>query len=144
MPDSFSSVPSPARTDGYVRRVLRVRGRVSGAAHDVPIAVLSVHGAQFVVPPVRDRDWVRNLLANPACEIVTRDGAELRHARRIEIPAEAADVAATYISLMNAPWAVAQFPFGPDAERAQIEAVADRFAVFELHPSVTESGEQES
>jgi hypothetical protein len=35
-----------------------------------------------------------------------------------------AEVAASYIALMKAPWAVAQFPFPADPDRAQPEAAA--------------------
>ena len=124
--------PAPYVDGGYVRRVIEVRGRRSGIIHQVPIAVVCLGGRRFVVSPVRSRNWVQNLLVEPACGVVSRDGRESARAALVHSPQQVADVVSTYIALMNAPWAVAQFPFPADADHAQIQASADQVAVFRL------------
>jgi hypothetical protein len=49
----------PHSEDGYVVRVLEVRGRRSGTLHRVPIAVVRFGGALCVVSPRADRAWAR-------------------------------------------------------------------------------------
>ena len=124
--------PAPYADGRYVRRVLEVRGRRTGVVHQVPIAVVTLHGARYVVSPVRSRNWVQNLLADPVCAIVSREAREPVRAVAVKEPHRIADVVLSYVSLMNAPWAVAQFPFPPDADHAQIKAAAADVAVFRL------------
>jgi F420H(2)-dependent quinone reductase len=135
MADSIlAAEPAPYTDGGYVRRVLEVRGRVSGQTHLVPIAVISLAGSRYVVSPVRQRNWVQNLLADPFCTVRSRDTREPARATLLDDTGRVAEVVSTYIALMNAPWAVAQFPFPADAGRAQIEAAAASVAVFRLDP----------
>lgn len=75
---------------------------------------------------------MKNLLADPECVVASRDAREPRRAELLAASERIAQVVATYIRLMNAPWALAQFPFPADATIATIEQVADRVAVFEL------------
>lgn len=124
--------PAPYVEGGYVRRVLEVRGRRTGTTHHVPIAVVTLHGSRYVISPVRRRSWAQNLLADPACVIVSRDAREPVRAAALEDARQVADIVHTYLTLMNAPWAVAQFPFPPDADHARIEAAAPDVAVFRL------------
>ena len=135
----LAAEPAPYADRGYVRRVLEVRGRASGHTHMVPIAVISLAGARYVVSPVRRRNWVQNLLADPRCSVRSRDAREHTRATLIGDAGRVAEVVSTYVALMNAPWAVAQFPFPADADRAQIEAAADGVAVFRLDPDNQES-----
>ena len=128
----LTTEPAPYADGGYVRRVLEIRGRVSGQTHLVPIAVISLAGSRYVVSPVRRRNWVQNLLADPRCIVRSRDAHERTRATFLDDTGCVAEVVSTYIALMNAPWAVAQFPFPADASRAQIESAADGVAVFRL------------
>ncbi|HEY0932814.1 MAG TPA: nitroreductase/quinone reductase family protein [Trebonia sp.] len=130
----LAAEPAPYTDGGYVRRVLEIRGRVSGKAHLVPIAVITLAGSRYVVSPVRQRNWVRNLQADPRCIVRSRDTGEPVRATFLDDNGRVAEVVSTYIALMNAPWAVAQFPFPADAGRAQIEAAAAGVAVFHLDP----------
>jgi hypothetical protein len=132
----LSSDPAPYAEGGYVRRVLEVRGRVSGQTHLVPIAVISLAGSRYVVSPVRRRNWVQNLLADPRCTVRSRDTREHARAALLDDTARVAEVVSAYLARMNAPWAVAQFPFPADADRAQIESAADSLAVFRLDPDI--------
>ncbi len=129
--------PAPYVEGGYVRRVLEVRGRRTGTIHQVPIAVVTLHDCRYVVSPVRSRNWVRNLLADPVCAILSRDAREPARAATVEDARQIADIVQSYVALMNAPWAIAQFPFPPDADHAQIEAAAPEVAVFRLDQGPT-------
>jgi hypothetical protein len=130
----LAAEPAPYTDGGYVRRVLEIRGRVSGQTHLVPIAVTSLAGSRYVVSPVRQRNWVQNLLADPRCVVRSRDTRESARATLLDDAGRVAEVVSCYIALMKAPWAVAQFPFPADADRARIEAAASGVAVFRLDP----------
>jgi len=45
-------------------RILEVRGRTSGAPRRTPVNLLEVEGAQYLVSPRGDTQWVRNLRAD--------------------------------------------------------------------------------
>jgi F420H(2)-dependent quinone reductase len=128
----LAAEPAPYEEGGYVRRVLEIRGRRTGTVHSVPLAVVTLFGGNYLVSPRSERNWVRNLAANPSCLIRTRDTSEARYAVRVIDRARAVEVICTYVQTMRAPWAIAQFPFSGEATREQIAAVADRVAVFEL------------
>lgn len=128
----LAAPPSPYAEGGYVRRVVEIRGRRSGQVVAVPIAVITLEGRQHLVSPTRDRNWVKNLIAEPECVVVSRDSRETRRAEMLTHLQRIAQVTSTYLRLMNAPWAVAQFPFPADATITMIERAADQVAVFEL------------
>ena len=127
--------PAPYVDGGYVRRVVDVRGRRSGQVHGVPIAVITQAGRRYIVSPTPQRNWVRNLLDDAECVVRSRDAREPCRAELVDEPGRVADIVSTYLSLMKAPWAVAQFPFPGHASRAEIERSAADVAVFELKPS---------
>jgi hypothetical protein len=112
--------------------VVEIRGRLTGRLHEVPLAVITLYGGNYLVSPRSERNWVRNLTANPNCTVASRDLREPRYAVRVIDQARAAEVVSTYLSLMNAPWAVTQFPFAADASLSEIVARLDQVAVFEL------------
>ena len=130
----LTTEPAPYAEGGYVRRVLEIRGRVSGQIRLVPIAVITLAGSRYVVSPVRRRNWVQNLLADPRCTVRSRDARERTRATLLDDTGRVAEVVSAYIAVMNAPWALAQFPFPANAGRAQIEAAAVGVAVFRLDP----------
>ena len=107
--------------------------RITTALAVVAVAVVAA-GSRYVVSPVRQRNWVQNLLADPRCTVRSRDTREPARATLLHDTSRAAEIISTYIALMNAPWAVAQFPFPADADRPQIEAAAAGVAVFRLDP----------
>ena len=45
-------------------RILEVRGRTSGTPRRTPVNLLEVEGAQYLVSPRGDTQWVRNLRAD--------------------------------------------------------------------------------
>lgn len=134
----LAAEPAPYAEGGYVRRVADIRGRRSGHVHAVPLAVITRSGRRYLVSPTRERNWVRNLYADPACTIRSRDTEEDSRAVPVRDRDEITDVVSTYITRMNAPWAVAQFPFPADATRSQIHQAADHVAVFHLEHRAAE------
>ncbi|MDT8915158.1 nitroreductase/quinone reductase family protein [Amycolatopsis sp. PS_44_ISF1] len=121
----------PVAEGEYALRVVETRGRASRQARLVPLAVVRRGGRQFLVSPTRERDWVRNLLADPACAVLGRDSREDRLA--VAVPdSPAAEVVSQYLASMSVPWAIRAFPVAPDAPREEIRAHLGEMAVFEL------------
>ncbi|GAB3144671.1 nitroreductase family deazaflavin-dependent oxidoreductase [Amycolatopsis stemonae] len=122
---------APPPDGGYALRVVETRGRSTGEPRKVPLAVVAVDGGRYLVSPVRDRDWVANLLAAPECALL---GQNLREDCRAEEigGGEAVAVVAAYLAAMSVPWAVKAFPVPQDATAGQIRAELPGMAVFRL------------
>ena len=115
----------------YVLRVIETRGRASRQARRVPLAVIQRDGRWFLVSPVRDRDWVRNLLSNPACAVLDHDSRDDRLA--VSAPEQlAVEVVSQYLASMSVPWAIRSFPVAQDAPEDAIRSHLGEMAVFEL------------
>ncbi|MGW7532298.1 nitroreductase family deazaflavin-dependent oxidoreductase [Amycolatopsis sp. NPDC054798] len=125
--------PGPLPEGGYGLRVLETTGRRSGRTRQTPLGVLLLHGDRYLVSPDANRDWVRNLRANPACRVRAGSVEESVHARPAD-GAEAVPVISAYLAAVQAPWALAAFPVGPDAAETEIAAHLDTLAVFRLVP----------
>lgn len=121
----------PPPEGGYALRVVETRGRRSGEPRRVPLAVVARDGAHYLVSPVRDRDWVENLLAAPECALLSGGRREERRAEPAGGP-EAAEVVAAYLAAMSVPWAIRAFPVAQDATPAQILEHLPGMAVFRL------------
>ncbi|MDQ7804453.1 nitroreductase family deazaflavin-dependent oxidoreductase [Amycolatopsis sp. A133] len=116
---------------GYALRVVETRGRRTGAPRRVPLAVVARDGGHYLVSPVRDRDWVENLLTTPECALLSGGRREERRAE----PAggeEAAAVVAAYLAAMSVPWAIRAFPVAQDAGLDEILEHLAGMAVFRL------------
>ncbi|MEJ8279094.1 nitroreductase family deazaflavin-dependent oxidoreductase [Pseudonocardia spirodelae] len=126
--------PAPVVDGGYALRVLRTRGRRSGEDRDTPIGLVGHDGAQYVVSPVGDRDWVRNLRAAPGCAVRSSAGDEPR--RAVEPGRdEAAAAVVGYLRALDVPWALQAFPVPADAGPEQVAEHLDTIAVFRLDPA---------
>jgi sporulation protein YlmC with PRC-barrel domain len=124
----------PYREGGYVLRVAEIRGRRSGQVHQVPIAVVQMHGTRYLVSPNRGRPWVLNLLVDNTCTIAA--GHEREHYRAVLVTSdEAIPVLRTYLTQLT--FAVQEFPFSVTASDAQIRAEMEKVAVFRLEPAPT-------
>jgi deazaflavin-dependent oxidoreductase (nitroreductase family) len=121
----------PPPEGGYALRVVETRGRSTGAPRRVPLAVVARDGGRYLVSPVRDRDWVANLLDTPECTLLTSGGREDCRTETVEGD-EAAEVVATYLGAMSVPWAVKAFPVPQDASPARIREHMSGMAVFRL------------
>lgn len=116
---------------GYALRVVETRGRRTGEPRRVPLAVVARGGRHYLVSPVRDRDWVENLLATPECALLSDGRREDRRADEIG-GEEAAAVVAAYLATMSVPWAIRAFPVPQDATPEQILEHLPGMAVFRL------------
>ncbi|WP_086680455.1 nitroreductase/quinone reductase family protein [Amycolatopsis pretoriensis] len=119
---------------GYALRVVETRGRSSGEPRRVPLAVVARDGGHYLVSPVRDRDWVANLLEATECALLAAGERQEFRAGTVGGD-EAANVVATYLAAMSVPWAVKAFPVPQDATPAQILEHLDGMAVFRLEPA---------
>jgi deazaflavin-dependent oxidoreductase (nitroreductase family) len=66
---------------------LAVRGRRSGRWRTVPVNVLELDGARYLIAPRGETDWVRNLRAAGGGEL--RRGRQAEAFRAVEVPDEA-------------------------------------------------------
>lgn len=118
----------PHREGRYALRVLEVRGRRTGQARQVPIAVTQVSGQRYLTAPNRERQWVRNILASGECRIV--DGGP---ARAVLVEGEeAAGVIKIYLTVLDLPFATVAFPVGPGEPIERIAGHTRQTAVFRL------------
>ena len=90
-------------------RVLTIRGRRSGKAISVPLAVAEVDGRRWVIGTFGETNWVRNLRAAGEAE-VDIDG-EHRHLRAVELTHEQAagfftNVIVPYVAHMPRLWRI--------------------------------------
>ncbi|WP_370941934.1 nitroreductase/quinone reductase family protein [Amycolatopsis sp. cg5] len=121
----------PVPDGGYALRVLETRGRTSAEPRRTPLAVVGREGGHFLVSPVRGRDWVRNLLADPACAVLENTDRIPCQAHEV-VGAEAAAVIAVYLRSMTVPWAIRAFPVPQEASLDDILGHVADMAVFEL------------
>ena len=112
-------------------RVLAVRGRTSGEMRTTPVNLLTYDGAQYLVAPRGETQWVRNLRAAGEGEL--RLGRKRQAFRAEEVPAVARPpLLRAYLKAWA--WEVGQFfdgvkHDGPDAE---IERIAPLHPVFRI------------
>lgn len=121
----------PPPEGGYALRVVETRGRSTGEPRLVPLAVVARDGERYLVSPVRDRDWVANLLDTPECALLAAGERQDCRAETID-GYEAAQVVATYLAAMSVPWAIKAFPVPQDATPRQILEHLTGMAVFRL------------
>lgn len=134
MVDRISAAPAePIPDGGYALRVVRTRGRRSGEMRSTPLGVLGRGGALYLVSPQAGRDWVRNLLADPECEVVA-GGTSTSFSAVTPPSADAAGAVAGYLAAVQVPWALRAFPVAADAGQDEISAHLDEMAVLRLDP----------
>lgn len=118
----------------YASRMLRVRGRKTGAARSTLVNLLEVDGVQYLVAPRGHTQWVRNLRA-------AHGEAELTLGRRewpvtaIELDDDAKlPVLRAYLKRFG--WEVGAFfeTLTKNSTDAELEAVAPGFPAFRLTP----------
>jgi deazaflavin-dependent oxidoreductase (nitroreductase family) len=112
-------------------RVLRVRGRTSGQWRETPVNLLALDGAQYLVAPRGETQWVRNMRV--------AGGGELRVGRRVDAftatevaVAERPAIVRAYLKRWH--WQVKEFfpGVGPDAADAALLATCADHPVFRL------------
>jgi len=83
---AISRIVNPVLMTFRIVPTLAVRGRRTGEWRTVPVNVLDLDGARYLVAPRGDTNWARNLRAAGAGEIRTRRGTEPFTA--VEVPEE--------------------------------------------------------
>ena len=113
-------------------RVLEHRGRTTGDLHRTPVNLLTYEGAQYLVAPRCETQWVRNVRhAGGHCVLI------LGHRRRIstlsEVPeAERAPILRAYLKRWKFEVGMFFDGVGPDSSDEELAAVAGRHPVFVL------------
>ena len=110
-------------------RELRVRGRVTGDWHTIPVNLLTLDGDRYLVAPRGQTQWVRNIRA--------AGGGELRVGRRVEVfrAVEVDDevkpaILRAYLRRWKAEVGVFFDGVGPDATDEQLAQIAPGYPVF--------------
>jgi deazaflavin-dependent oxidoreductase (nitroreductase family) len=68
--------PGGDSQDGSGMHVLEVRGRKTGRRHETPVVVAAIYGERYIVSLWGESQWARNLRANAAAKLRTRDQVE--------------------------------------------------------------------
>ena len=130
----FNAVPALLARLGisiYGSRLLAVRGRKSGEWRTVPVNLLEHDGAQYLVAPRGETDWVRNLRARGEGEL--RLGTRRQSFRAVEIvDLEKAPILRAYISRW---WFEVKRFFdlsGPAAPDSELARIAPQHPVFRI------------
>lgn len=115
-------------------RVLEVRGRSSGQWRATPVNLLRFEGADYLVAPRGQTQWVRNIRAAGGGRL--RLGPRRFEFAAVELPDERKpELLRTYLTRWK--WEVGQFfdGIGPDASDAQLLAIAPKHPVFRVERS---------
>ena len=113
-------------------RVLEHRGRVSGELHHTPVNLLTIEGADYLVSPRGETQWVRNV-RHAGGRLVLILGRRRRLCTATEIPvADSVPILRTYLRRWK--FEVGMFFDGitPDSTDEEWAAVAARHPVFVL------------
>ena len=115
----------------YGSRILAVRGRKSGTWRTVPVNLLELGGARYLVAPRGETEWVRNLRVSGAGEL--RLGARRESFTATEIAdAEKIPILRAYIAKW---WFEVKRFFdlpGPHAPDSEIARIASNHPVFRI------------
>ncbi|NLT54355.1 MAG: nitroreductase family deazaflavin-dependent oxidoreductase [Actinomycetales bacterium] len=110
---------------------LRVRGRVSGRRRSVPVNVLHLDGARYLVAPRGQTHWVRNLRAAGAGEL--RVGRRTEAFTAQELPDDAKPVVLkAYLTRWSLEVKSLFEGVNPSSTDEEFRRVADRYPVFRI------------
>lgn len=112
-------------------RALTVRGRKSGKDRSVVVNLLTVDGADYLVAPRGNTEWVRNVRAAGQVQLGPR--WHRRTARAVELPDDAKpELLRRYLQKWH--WQVKGYVAGltPDSTDDELRSAAPSFPVFSL------------
>lgn len=113
-------------------RVLEVRGRTSGELRRIPVNLLTLDGAQYLVSARGVGDWVRNVrAADGRLDLLIGRRRQPRLAVEL-VDGEKVPVLRAYLTRWKAEVGVFFDGVGPDSTDEQIAAVAGKHPVFRL------------
>ncbi len=113
-------------------RVLEVRGRTSGKPRRVPVNLLALHGAHYLVSPRGQTEWVRNVRAAGGRLDLLLGRTRTAYVATELDGADKVPVLRSYLKRWK--FEVGMFFDGVDADStdAELEAIAPRHPVFML------------
>ncbi|HEY3810968.1 MAG TPA: nitroreductase/quinone reductase family protein [Acidimicrobiales bacterium] len=113
-------------------RVLEVRGRKTGLPRQVPVNLLTCDGAQYLVAPRGEAEWVRNVrAADGHLSLLLGRHRDERTATEVT-GADKVPVLRAYLKRWKAEVGVFFDGVGPDSTDEQLAAIADRHPIFRL------------
>ena len=133
----FNTLPSVLARLGisvYGSRVLAVRGRSSGEWRAVPVNLLEVGAARYLLAPRGETQWVRNLRARSGGEL--RLGTRVESFRAVEVRD---DLKPPILRAYLKKWEFEVKMFfdgvGPDATDADLRRIAPGYPTFLIDPT---------
>jgi len=112
-------------------RILRVRGRTSGEWRSAPVNLLTLDGKQYLVAPRGSTQWVRNLRATWAGELLL--GTKVQPFRAIELSDdEKVPIMRAYLKRWKAEVGIFFQGAGPDSSDDEIRRIAPDHPVFRI------------
>jgi deazaflavin-dependent oxidoreductase (nitroreductase family) len=115
-------------------RVLEVTGRKSGQPRQVPVNVLDLDGALYLVSARGEGEWVRNVrAADGALDLLLGRRRESMHATEVA-DADKVPVLRAYLQRWKAEVGVFFDGIDGDSDDEQIAAIAHRHPVFAVAP----------
>jgi deazaflavin-dependent oxidoreductase (nitroreductase family) len=115
---------------------LRVRGRRSGRLYEVPVRIATWNGRRYVLSMLGEAQWVRNLRAAGAAQLLLGRQVEPVAAREIRTEEKAAFL--TWYCQHPAYRLRARTALGADTANltaAEVDRLARRYPVFRLEPA---------
>ena len=112
-------------------RVLEVTGRTSGEPRRTPVNLLKFEGAEYLVAPRGQTQWVKNIRVNPRARLLV--GRRDKDVTLSELPpAETVPLLRAYLKRWK--WEVGQFfgGTGPDSSDEELAAIAPDHPVFRV------------
>ena len=112
-------------------RILRVRGRTSGEWRSAPVNLLTLDGKQYLVAPRGSTQWVRNLRATWAGELLL--GTKVQPFRAIELSDDGkVPIMRAYLKRWKAEVGIFFQGVGPDSSDDEIRRIAPDHPVFRI------------
>jgi deazaflavin-dependent oxidoreductase (nitroreductase family) len=114
-------------------RVLEVKGRTSGVVRRTPVNLLTLDGHEYLVSPRGEGQWVRNVRAAGDLTLVV--GRQRVHYSAAEVSDDEHKVVILRAYLKRWKAEVGRFfdGVGPEADDADVAAIAHNHPVFALH-----------
>ena len=118
-------------------RVLEVPGRKSGLPRRVPVNLLKYSGAEYLVAPRGETEWVRNVRAADG-HLTLIKGRKHEPFAAIELDDEVKpDLLRAYLAKWKFEVGMFFDGVGPDSSDAEVAAIAAKHPVFRLEPAAT-------
>ncbi len=111
---------------------LEVAGRRTGRPVTLPVAVVELNGARYLVSMLgQEANWVRNVRAADGRAVLHRRGQEAVQLVEVDV-ADRPPILRRYLAI--APGARPHFPIDRHAPEAAFATIADRYPVFRITP----------